>query len=346
VSHESFDEVVTGYPPARMAWCSGVTIGLVHRPHTHARACGQPRRTIRTTPRCIARQSRDALVKRVSHPGTFNANPCSGRGRVACSTWSRTRRSRRGPPQTADKIPRGMNDSFERRGIGGSAGGEVSILSIAFYNPKITALSSSGGTVAPCSSAVRISPTSRGVSAVHDDRDVDQTVTAFDQALERLQAEGSSRSWTPTPRQDDSLVVAERRRYVRSRSVRGEVNMPGAALFDDQSLASMNTIRSRPRGRTDISCETMTMVMPSSASCPNDISALRRSIPGRGEVASSKSMIFAASPNARAIATRCADRLTASDQLSICRPGRPFAETGHAAGLSLRQSTHHHGPQA
>ena len=28
------------------------------------------------------------------------------------------------------------------------------------------------------------------VSAVHDDRDVDVTVTAFDQALERLQAEG------------------------------------------------------------------------------------------------------------------------------------------------------------
>jgi hypothetical protein len=28
------------------------------------------------------------------------------------------------------------------------------------------------------------------VSAIHDDRDVDQTVTAFDQALERLQTEG------------------------------------------------------------------------------------------------------------------------------------------------------------
>jgi hypothetical protein len=30
----------------------------------------------------------------------------------------------------------------------------------------------------------------RMVSSVHDDRDVDQTVTAFDQALDRLQAEG------------------------------------------------------------------------------------------------------------------------------------------------------------
>jgi glutamate-1-semialdehyde aminotransferase len=30
----------------------------------------------------------------------------------------------------------------------------------------------------------------RMVSLVHDDRDVDQTVTAFDQALDRLQAEG------------------------------------------------------------------------------------------------------------------------------------------------------------
>ena len=84
-----------------------------------------------------------------------------------------------------------MNDSFERHGIGGSAGGEVSILSITFYNPKITgreliwrfrgAMQLGGADFSYLSGMV---------SAVHDERDVDQTVTAFDQALQRLQAEG------------------------------------------------------------------------------------------------------------------------------------------------------------
>ena len=72
-----------------------------------------------------------------------------------------------------------------------SAGGEVSILSITFYNPKI----SGSELIWRFRGAMQLggadfSYLSGVVSAVHDDRDVDVTVTAFDQALERLQAEG------------------------------------------------------------------------------------------------------------------------------------------------------------
>ena len=62
---------------------------------------------------------------------------------------------------------------------------------ITFYNPKITgreliwrfrgAMQLGGADFSYLGGVV---------SAVHDERDVDQTVTAFDEALQRLQAEG------------------------------------------------------------------------------------------------------------------------------------------------------------
>ena len=76
--------------------------------------------------------------QRVSHPGTFNANPVSAAAGVACLNLVKDPAVQQRAAATADKIRAGMNDVFERRGIGGSAGGEVSILSIAFTNPRVT----------------------------------------------------------------------------------------------------------------------------------------------------------------------------------------------------------------
>ena len=129
--------------------------------------------------------------KRVSHPGTFNANPVSAAAGVACLNIIKDPAVQKQATATANKIRAGMNDAFERRGIGGSAGGEVSILSIAFTNPRITG----SELIWRFRGAMQLGGADFSylggmVSAVHDDRDVDQTVTAFDQALERLQAEG------------------------------------------------------------------------------------------------------------------------------------------------------------
>src|SRR5258708_21864296 len=128
---------------------------------------------------------------RVSPPGTFNANPGSAAAGVACLNLVKDPAVQKKATVIADKIRAGMNDSFERRGVGGSAGGEVSILSIVFHNPRITgseliwrfrgAMQLGGADFSYLGGVV---------SAMHDERDVDQTVTAFDQALERLPAEG------------------------------------------------------------------------------------------------------------------------------------------------------------
>ena len=100
--------------------------------------------------------------QRVSHPGTFNANPVSAAAGVACLNLVRDPAVQKKATATANKIRAGMNDAFERRGIGGSAGGEVSILSIVFTTPESLAVSSSGGSAAPCNSAAPTSRTSAG----------------------------------------------------------------------------------------------------------------------------------------------------------------------------------------
>jgi len=191
-----FDEVVTGfrYAPGGAQEFFGVTPDL----STHAKilAGGYPGGSVsgRADIMSMLDHRDDAQwqrYQRVSHPGTFNANPVSAAAGVACLNIVRDPAVQKKAIATADKIRAGMNDSFERHGIPGTAAGEVSILSIEFFNPRIT-----GSELiwrfrgAMQLGGVDFSYLGGTVSAVHDDRDVDQTVMAFDQTLQRLQAEG------------------------------------------------------------------------------------------------------------------------------------------------------------
>jgi glutamate-1-semialdehyde 2,1-aminomutase len=191
-----FDEVITGfrYAPGGAQEYFGVTPDL----STHAKilAGGYPGGSVsgRADIMSMLDHRDDAdwqRFKRVSHPGTFNANPVSAAAGVACLNIVKDPGVQRKATAIADKIRQGMNDAFERRGVAGSAGGEVSILSIAFTNPTL-----SGRELiwrfrgAMQLGGVDFSYLGGMVSAVHDEADVDRTVTAFDQALERLQTEG------------------------------------------------------------------------------------------------------------------------------------------------------------
>ncbi len=192
-----FDEVITGfrYTPGGAQEYFGVTPDL----STHAKilAGGYPGGSVSGRADIMAMLDHHdedddwQRYKRVAHPGTFNANPVSAAAGVACLKLVKDPAVQRKAIATADKIRAGMNDSFERRGVPGNAGGEVSILSIAFTNPRITGRE----LVWRFRGAMQLGGADFSylggmVSAVHDERDVDQTVTAFDQALGRLQAEG------------------------------------------------------------------------------------------------------------------------------------------------------------
>ena len=130
---------------------------------------------------------------RIQHPGTFNANPLSAAAGVACLEIVRDPAVQKQATATADQIRAGLSEAFRRRGVEGNAGGEVSLIDVRF-----------GGSEAPRSGSKEFQHRLRSamqlggvdfsgsliVSAVHDGRDVAQTVDAFDQALGMLQADG------------------------------------------------------------------------------------------------------------------------------------------------------------
>jgi glutamate-1-semialdehyde 2,1-aminomutase len=192
-----FDEVVTGfrYAPGGAQEYFGVTPDLT----TLAKilAGGYPGGAVcgRSDVMALLEHRADPewqRRKRISHPGTFNANPVSAAAGVACLQIVKDPTIQKKAIATADAIRSGINDVLKRRGVAGSAGGEVSLLSIKFDAPKATGRDLTfrfrgamqlGG--------VDPSAMSMIVSSVHDDRDVEHTVKAFDQAVELLQAEGA-----------------------------------------------------------------------------------------------------------------------------------------------------------
>jgi glutamate-1-semialdehyde 2,1-aminomutase len=193
----TFDEVVTGfrYAPGGAQEHFGVTPDLT----TLAKilAGGYPGGAVCGSSDVMAMlEHRDdpdwQRHKRISHPGTFNANPVSAAAGVACLEIVKDPKIQKKAIATADAIRVGMNDVLKRRGVPGKAGGEVSLLSVKFDQPKANGRdlmfkyrgAMQLGGVDP--SAMNLI-----VSSVHDDRDVEQTVKAFDQAVELMQAEGA-----------------------------------------------------------------------------------------------------------------------------------------------------------
>ncbi|HEV8639255.1 MAG TPA: aminotransferase class III-fold pyridoxal phosphate-dependent enzyme [Chloroflexota bacterium] len=191
-----FDEVITGfrYAPGGAQEYFGVTPDLC----TNAKilAGGYPGGSVagRTDVMQLLEHRDDPAWqrhKRIAHPGTFNANPVSAAAGVACLQIVKDPSVQKKAIATADRIRSGLNEALKRRGVEGNAGGEVSMLGISFASPKadgrrlmhrFRGAMQLGG--------VDFSGLGGMVSAVHDQRDVEQTVRAFDQALEQLQAEG------------------------------------------------------------------------------------------------------------------------------------------------------------
>ena len=191
-----FDEVITGfrYAPGGAQEYFGVTPDLC----TNAKilAGGYPGGSVAGRMEVMQLlEHRDDPVwqrqKRIAHPGTFNANPVSAAAGVACLQIVKDPSVQKKAIATADQLRAGMNEALKRRGVEGKAGGEVSILGVSFASPKADGrrlLHRFRGAMQL--GGVDFSGMGGMVSAVHDDRDVEQTVRAFDRALELLQAEG------------------------------------------------------------------------------------------------------------------------------------------------------------
>src|SRR5712691_1376131 len=74
---------------------------------------------------------------RISHPGTYNANPLSAAAGVACLKVVREPAVQLKATETADKIRAGFDEVLKRRGVNGKAGGEVSLLAVSLPDSKL-----------------------------------------------------------------------------------------------------------------------------------------------------------------------------------------------------------------
>lgn len=156
----------------------------------------------------IFKDDPDWNARKVSHPGTYNANPLAATAGYTCLTQCADGTVQRRCDDLAAKIRVGINCLLDDRGIDGAAWGESSVFHIA-VGPKITnrtrgdlrlpeglspaALKKSGrsGAAIPLQLAMAL----EGVdlfhgggllSVQHSDEDVAFTLSAFDNALTRL----------------------------------------------------------------------------------------------------------------------------------------------------------------
>jgi len=150
---------------------------------------------------------------RVAHPGTFNANPLSAAAGAACLRLVQTGEPNRAADRAALRLASGCNEVFARRKARGVVFGFASMLHVMV---GIDALLPDDGITfawgerdrremphpdqqamqhfhrALINEGVDIMPSGwMMVSAAHTDRDIDETVAAFDRAVAAMQAEGA-----------------------------------------------------------------------------------------------------------------------------------------------------------
>ncbi|MBI2941978.1 MAG: aminotransferase class III-fold pyridoxal phosphate-dependent enzyme [Chloroflexi bacterium] len=129
---------------------------------------------------------------RIPHPGTFNANPVSAAAGIATLEIVRDPAIQRKAAATADEIRAGFDEVLRRRGVEGQAGGDVSLIGIRLPKARVPARQLTYRFRAAMQvEGVDLSGLSLIVSYVHGPREVDQTIHAFDRAIERLQGEGT-----------------------------------------------------------------------------------------------------------------------------------------------------------
>jgi glutamate-1-semialdehyde 2,1-aminomutase len=151
----------------------------------------------------------DGTRARVSHQGTFNANPLSSAAGGACLALVETGEHQWRAADTASKLARAMNDVFRDESIPGCVYGQASMLHVALgfdqqppdgYTWGWRSLPGSPPRVAPeTAKALRLGMINEGVdlmaggmmvSSTHTDADIGLTVDAFRRTLHAMKAEG------------------------------------------------------------------------------------------------------------------------------------------------------------
>ncbi len=144
---------------------------------------------------------------RVSHPGTFNANPLSAAAGATCLEMIANQPINRQADAMAARLKTGLNEIFGKMEVAGHAHGIASMIHVVIADcdcdREICTMPHSKikeVTASPMVTMLKRGLQNRGVdimgrdaflvSAVHAENDIDQTLEAFQNTLEAIRAEG------------------------------------------------------------------------------------------------------------------------------------------------------------
>jgi glutamate-1-semialdehyde 2,1-aminomutase len=151
----------------------------------------------------------DPAWRKVKHPGTHNAHPVSAVAGLACLRLIADGAAQRRADATASQLRSGFNAILRRLGVPGVAYGQSSDLHLVLglgtppdgdmrdpgLDPAVLKRGIPDELAAPlhCGmllGGVHLFHGGGLVSAVHDERDVEQTLDAFETTLRRMRGEG------------------------------------------------------------------------------------------------------------------------------------------------------------
>ena len=144
---------------------------------------------------------------RVSHPGTFNANPISAVAGATCLEMIANHLINRQADAMAARLNNGLNEIFGKTEVAGHAHGIASMIHVVMADcdcdREICSMAHSKikeAMASPVVTALKRGLQNRGVdimgrdtffvSATHGESDIDQTLDAFQNTLEAIRAEG------------------------------------------------------------------------------------------------------------------------------------------------------------
>jgi glutamate-1-semialdehyde 2,1-aminomutase len=129
---------------------------------------------------------------RITHPGTYNANPVSAAAGIAALEIVKDPAVQERANAAAQALRNGIDETLQRRGVPGQAGGEVSLITIniesdrldaRYLGYRLKAALQLNGVDPPGARLI--------VSAMHSGQDVERTLEGFDRAIGLLQDEGT-----------------------------------------------------------------------------------------------------------------------------------------------------------
>jgi glutamate-1-semialdehyde 2,1-aminomutase len=206
-----FDEVITGFrwAPGGVQQLSGVTPDLTVL--AKIIAGGMPGGAVVGRANVMEHLEfrDDPAWRKVKHPGTHNAHPVSAAAGLACLRLIADGAAQRRAGATASQLRRGCNAILRRLGVPGVAYGQSSDVHLVLgrgtppdgdvrdpgLDPAVLKRGIPDELAAPlhCGMLLEGVHLFHGgglVSAVHDERDVEQTLDAFEKTLRRMRGEG------------------------------------------------------------------------------------------------------------------------------------------------------------